>query len=141
IMQLLSEGPEAGSQLAQSLVDNLGTELGNKAGDLIRRGAEMGGASAGGVTDNTALLTQAALKGDEAGAAMLEAILEGASPEKIAAIVSEYDIPVDVNTDPATKSIREFIDTPWATEIRANVRLTGFEAAQARLWNNFSIRA
>lgn len=142
IMQLLSEGPEAGAQLAQSLVDNFGTKLGDKAVDLIRRGAEMGDAIAGGFTNNTALLTQAALKGDEAGAAMLEAILEGASPEKIAAIVSEYDIPVpvyaDLDTKPSERAMEKFLNTPWATEIRANIR---FSQSQAQLWQQYGIRA
>lgn len=142
IQSLLQEGPAVAGQLAQSLVDNFGTELGKSSLDLIRRGAEMGDAVAGGFSENSELLVQAALKGEEAGAAMLAAILEGADPKRIAEIIAQYNIPltvpVELDTEPARQSMYQFLNSSWATEIRANVV---FHRAQDQLWQNYGFRA
>lgn len=111
VQELVSLGPEAGGQLAQSLVDNFGTTLGNNTLNLIQRGIDMEDALSAGFIQNQALIVAAAQKGDEAGAVMLKAITEGASQEKIAAIISKYkiNVPIGANTNPATAQLRSWL--------------------------------
>lgn len=119
LQELVAQGPIAGAQLAQALVDNFGTELGNESLRLIQAGAETAAAYQEGFSDNIALITAAFQQaGDAAGAAMLQAILSGASADKIQAVISQYNLQVPVTpvlTGPVTGRLSAGDFLPWAT--------------------------